>query len=399
MMISPSKKNELFPFLILFGSFLNVIATFMMLPILALHAMKEFKLTASEVGLVCAIWPAVLCSTTLFFGIIADKFGHRKALKFGLTFQLLSFFLMACSTNISEFVIAQIFFGLGKSFFDTSIKAIFVSSCPSDRLPYFIRMRYLLVNIGCVLGPLVGVFLYDLIGKKSFFISSSVYVFFMLLFFFIEPKTYKLSQATLAITKLISIRELIKLFQDKYLIVWIFSSLIIVFVFGIYESMMPIILSSEAQIINFGYLLSLNGCSVIIIQILLLKYKIFENEYWLTLFGFTGFIFGFIIFSLPIESEYKFLVGTFFFSCGEALLFPQMEIKLNSMSPKNNKATYFGVSEIKQAGFFLGPAIGGFIYEQSGRIALFSSCSILLMISAIFYMKLLFANLTKEEII
>ncbi|KAB8030709.1 hypothetical protein GCL57_06975 [Fluviispira multicolorata] len=62
-------------------------------------------------------------------------------------------------------------------------------------------------------------------------------------------------------------------------------------------------------------------------------------------------------------------------------------IYLNYISPKKYKATYFGIVEIKQAGFFLGPIIGGFIYDHFGRKTLFMSCTFLLALSAILYTK------------
>jgi MFS family permease len=390
------KKESIFPILILFGNFLSTLATFMMLPILALHSMKEFRLTASEVGLLCAIWPTVLCSTTIFFGAIADKFGHGKILKIGLLFQVSSFILMAYSVSITEFAIAQVLFGLGKSFFDSAIKAIFVLSSPQDRLPFFFRIRYMLVNVACIIGPVFGVLLYDVIRKQTFLISGLIYALFLILFLFLEPASIQFHRAVALVAKSSFKYQISKMLQDKFLLVWIISSFVILFVFGAYESMMPLVLSNEARVLTFGYLLSLNGCTVVLIQLLLFICKDLRSEYQLTVFGFIGFVSGFLVFSLPIESEYKFFVGTFLFSCGEAFLFPQMEIKLNSMSPENNKATYFGIAEIKQSGFFIGPIFGGLIYEHFGRKMLFMSCSIMLIFSAIIYIRILMSR--TEEI-
>jgi MFS family permease len=351
--------------------------------------MHAFELTASKVGLICAIWPIVLCSTTIFFGAIADKIGHGRALKIGLFFQFTAFILMSYSISVTQFITAQVLFGLGKSFFDSSIKAIFAFSFPQDRLPFFFRMRYLLNNAGCIIGPIVGVVLYDSIGKHTFLVSSALYATFLLLFSFMSPVFTRSNYAKESIDGSVSKYQSIKMLQDKNLLVWILSSFVILFVFGAYESMMPLVLSDESSFIKFGYLVSLNGFTVVLVQVFFLMFKNLNSEYKLTLFGFLGFISGFLAFSIPVFGEYKFLLGAFLFSLGEALLFPQMEIKLNDMSPDSNKAAYFGASEIKQAGFFVGPILGGIMYEQFGQKILFIGCSAMLIFSASIYIKTL----------
>ncbi|KAB8030708.1 MFS transporter [Fluviispira multicolorata] len=384
-------KNRLFPFLLLIGGFLSVLANFMMLPILALHAMNVFKLTAFGVGIICAIWPAILCTTTIFFGAFADRIGHEKALKIGLLFQILSFFLMSRSNSVTEFAISQVLFGLGKSFFGSSIRALLVSTCPQDRLPYFLRVNFFLINAACMIGPLAGVFLYDFFAKKTFLVCSLIYTFFLILFLFIEPSPETIHCSVKSEQRSSIIWSAVfQLCKNKNLLVWIIASFAIVFVFGVYESMMPLVLSIETKAIKFGFLLSLNGGTIALIQVLFLTFKsTLKAEYRITILGFAGFISGFFMFSLPILGEYKFLIGTLLFSCGEALLSPQMEIKLNDLSPEKYKATYFGISEIKQAGFFLGPLIGGLIYEEFGRSVLFISCTIILILSALLYIRTL----------
>lgn len=236
-----------------------------------------------KVGLICAIWPIVLCSTTIFFGAIADKIGHGRALKIGLFFQVTAFILMSYSISVTQFITAQVLFGLGKSFFDSSIKAIFAFSFPHDRLPFFFRMRYLLNNAGCIIGPIVGVVLYESIGKHTFLVSSALYATFLLLFSFMNPVFTRSNYAKESIDGSVSKYQSIKMLQDKNLLVWILSSFVILFVFGAYESMMPLVLSDESSFIKFGYLVSLNGFTVVLVQVFWhsqFPYLVNTNSYW-----------------------------------------------------------------------------------------------------------------------
>ena len=64
------------------------------------------------------------------------------------------------------------------------------------------------------------------------------------------------------------------------------------------------------------------------------------------------------------RTEYLF-AAVVFWTLGEAILLPLPDIAVHTLASADRKGTYFGLSELRYLGFFVGPALGGWLLEAA----------------------------------
>jgi fucose permease len=167
--------NKKSMWILLIGSGLSTFGIFVAVPLIALHAFQVFKLSAYEIGLLSGIWPATVFSFSFLCGMAADKWGYLLAIRFSLLINTMAFIILSISQSVEFFVLGLFLFGVGKTFFDSSIRAAMTCVCPPQSREKYFRLRYLIQNTGCVIGPIVGTFAYGHIGGKAFVLTSLSY--------------------------------------------------------------------------------------------------------------------------------------------------------------------------------------------------------------------------------
>lgn len=104
-------------------------------------------------------------------GRIADIYGRKKILKYGITIDIIASLLLAFSFNETELIILRIFQGIGAAMiFGTSI-AILTSVYPPGERGKALGITVAGVYLGLSLGPVIGGFLTQYFGWRSIFLS------------------------------------------------------------------------------------------------------------------------------------------------------------------------------------------------------------------------------------
>lgn len=369
---------------LIIGSGINTLGVFISLPLITIYGLHQLGLSVVEVGFLSGIWPVTLFLTSFFCGILAERWGYLKTLRLGLSLSVISFATMGISTSLSLFSISLGIFGLGKAMLDSSIRAAMVSLAKGKKEEYFFRMRYLFQNIGNVVGPLIGIIIYDKIIGYTFLLSSIMFLIFLL-------ASYTLLRAQdFKVVKVdpISAKDTFSVLKDLNLQFWLLSSLFIVMAYGAYEALMPaVIIDSKNTRPAFGILVSLNALVVVLFQFIHIKYlknlslsKSISIGFGLLSIGFLFFIFEWQVFVMTI-------IATILVAIGEAILFPCFDIVMGKIAPDDKRAIYYGASSLSQVGFFVGPSVGGFLLSMGGQSVLFVSCTMFILISSVFFFK------------
>jgi MFS family permease len=356
---------------LLAASFLSTFGIFLALPIISLHAYKTFQLSTTEVGVLSGIWPATVFCLSFVCGMLSDRFGSLLALRFAAILNTVAFFSLAVSPNLATFSLGLFLFGIGKSFFDSSIRAAMVAVCAPEQREKYFRIRYTLQNTGCMLGPLAGVFAYRLIDRAAFALTSLSYMFAFALF--LIPRTTSFPGEA---SKHGGLLEKLRVVGDLRLFWWILSGTFLLMSYGAYESFMPIIAEqSSGARPSFGILVSLNAGIVVLCQVIHLRwFQTMPVNSSITL-GFILMVAGFLFFAVDYSMFFMTLVAVMILSIGEGLLFPCFEVLLDRIAPQRQKALYYGAGELKQIGFFIGPLIGGVLMQKGGYVLLFLCCA------------------------
>jgi MFS family permease len=313
--------------------------------------------------------------------MIGDRWGYVLSIRTSAIISCAAFMTLAVAKDLETFVLGLVLFGIGKSFFDSTIRAAMTCVClPQEREKYF-RLRYMLMNIGCVGGPLIGVYTYKFMAGGAFILTSAVYVaFFLLTLAYLQMSDFKIERDE---TPLTTFRRFIVL-KDARLLYWVASFALVLMAYGSYEAFMPIIVEQSAGLRpSFGILVSLNAAVVIVFQLIHLRYMEWLTFNHTMIAGIILMVIGFMIFTVDIHVFVMTLLAVAVFSIGETLLFPCFEVLMDKIAPAHNKALYFGAGEVKQIGFFLGPLLGGILFTAGGSDLLIAACAFWIALAAV----------------
>ncbi|WP_188332435.1 MFS transporter [Alicyclobacillus suci] len=372
---------------LILGSALNTLGLFITIPIINIYAVDAFHLSAVQIGFISGIWPGTVFCMSFFTGMLAQRRGYVDTLRGGTAVNGLSFLLMTFASNISIFCFSLFLLGLGKAMADSSSRAaIRYLSSTGDSERYF-RLRYLLQNVSCVIGPLIGVAAYRFIYGKTFLISMLMFLVYLIITFTgLRRRDFKNESNDQP-----SILKNFSVLKDGSLQLWIMSGTCILIAYGAYESLMPVvILNAHGTRPNYGFLVSLNAIVVILIQ--LGHLKLFKNSSLRRsiLFGFILLAAGFALYAIEWEPYVMTVIATIVVSIGESVLFPCFDVVMGRISPDNKSALYYGAGELRQVGFFLGPSIGGLLLAYGGPVSLFIASALSIIVAGVLFNRVAF---------
>ena len=141
----------------LVGTLLTRGACFMVWPFLALLLWREFRLSASAIGLLLALATVCGALSGIYTGWLSDRFGRKRLIFFGTSLSGLSFVLLGFSGQPLSYGLAISGVSIGCALLESSCKAL-IGDRVEDRRSRELALycRYFLINLGAALGPLIG---------------------------------------------------------------------------------------------------------------------------------------------------------------------------------------------------------------------------------------------------
>jgi MFS family permease len=79
------------------------------------------------------------------------------------------------------------------------------------------------------------------------------------------------------------------------------------------------------------------------------------------------------------------MLGMFILTIGEILTFPTSSLFIDRLAPEPLRGTYFGANGFRNIGFFLGPALGGWLLGSYGGKVAFGLIALLTVCGVLFY--------------
>lgn len=131
---------------------------------------KEFAMDAISLGWIAMSY---LLATAVFlvpFGRIADIYGRKRILTYGIIIFTISSFLISVSTSATMLIIFRVIQGIGGAFIFSTGVAILTSVFPIGERGKVLGINVAAVYMGLSLGPFLGGFLTQHFGWRSIFL-------------------------------------------------------------------------------------------------------------------------------------------------------------------------------------------------------------------------------------
>lgn len=366
------------------GSMVISLTSSMSMPFLAIYLGENTKLPISLIGLIIGVGPLAGAIGGFFGGVLSDFFGRTRLMLISLLAFAVVFLGFVYFTHPAALFLLSILRGLAASFFNTISKALMGDLTPADKRFRVFSNRYLASNIGFAIGPMAGVFLGINGSSFPFMITSAVYTGFAVVLFWLFKKSEIRSGQT---GEQIAVSEVWKVLRsDAALFYFILGGVLLVTVYG----QMSITLSQYLKesirdgITLFGFLMSLNGITVVIAQYPITRWSEKLSLFHRIVLG-SGLLAageaGFAVFS----GWYGFIGSMVLFTIGEILVVPAEYAQIDEITPNEMRGTYYGAQSFTELGNFMGPWFGGLLLSYFGGPVMFLTMAGISAVSCLFF--------------
>ncbi|WP_448950075.1 MFS transporter [Labrys neptuniae] len=368
----PDSRRLRFVYFLVAGSGLVNVARAMSLSFLAVKLQQSFGLGPAAIGVLLGTGPLLGAVAAPLAGSLSDRVGRQFMLVAMLVLTALSLVGMGFAQSVTAFSTAQIIAAVSIAVYEPISRALMSDICPPElRLKYF-SWRYMAVNAGWAVGPLIGVAAGAAFGLL-FTLAGCIYAVFALALHLVGvpagPRSTEGEAAPARFSILASIRAAAR---DPRLAFFVGGGTLLMAVYGQWSSTLApylsLTLKDGADL--FAYLLSINGLVVLA-----------GNQFARKLIEKVGALHAMVLGCvLILASQLGYLASTSFtsfalfmvlFTIGEILVVPSEYLLVDGICDARNRGSYFGAHSFSTIGNFFGPALGGLMLGAFGGTGMF----------------------------
>jgi len=371
----------------------------MVWPFLAVILYEKFGLSATEVGSILSLAAVISVLTSFIGSTLSDKLGRKPMMYATGALYIVSFSLLAEADSVLMFAIVITLCSIATSLWRPLTSAL-IGDIIDDKAVRELAMQslYFAVNVGCAIGPMLGVWL-GLTGEQSsFYITVYAFALLLVLLFlgFRHQEKLTVSRAQESqISKSDSelpqdkteepgFRQTLKILaKDKLLQCLILANVLCLFVYGQMDSSLIQYLSREGvpELLELiSSMIFTNALIIISFQFVLLKLMANRPILVRIRFGLILLMASQLWFAAnPLTFFWGWIGAVVIMSLAEAILFPTMNVHVDQIAPQHLRGAYFGATSFYDLGFALAPLGGGIILDMLNGTWLFAISSILVV--------------------
>jgi len=137
-------------------TFLMGLGFYALVPLLAYHLLNDLGLSIALTGLLAGVRSASQQGMMLWSGMLADRFGHRRAICVGVLLRAAGFAAFGVVDAVPGLAVASVLAGLGGSLFHPASYALYAELTPAPLRTRAYAVREMASNASFVLGPALG---------------------------------------------------------------------------------------------------------------------------------------------------------------------------------------------------------------------------------------------------
>jgi MFS family permease len=330
-------------FRILIGAtFIDRLGGGLIFPFLSLYVAQRFNVGMTEIGLVFGTWSISSLIGSTIGGALADKYGRKIILIFGLLFSAGTALFMGFVNNFRVFYLVAIFAGVFSDIGHPAQQAM-VADLLSDgqRAEGFSLLR-VVANLAVTVGPAIGGLLAGVSYLLLFILDACASVITAAIVFKTIPETKPERSADHPVESLMTILAGYgKVTKDRFFMGFIFASIMMIFVYIQMYSTLSVYLYEIHDIPakGFGFMMSMNAAMVVLFQFWITR-RIKKYQPMLlmvtatVLYGIGFSMFGFI------DTFGFFMLAMAIITVGEMVHIPTSQALVAYFAPEEMRARY-----------------------------------------------------------
>lgn len=352
---------------LVFSAFIDRLGGTMVFPFFSLYITSKFNVGMAEAGVLLGSFSLFGFIGSMVGGALADRFGRKGMMIFGLIFSAVSSIAFGLVNTFSTFYIIAIFVGFLSDVAGPAHQAMVADLLPEEQRSEGFGMMRVVVNMAWVIGPTIGGLLAANYSYMLLFILdaiSSLIVAGIVLRFIPETKPESEEDAVPeSVGK--TLLGYAKVAKDRLFVAFIAAMVFAIFAYGQIYSTLSVFLRDVHGVpeSGYGFLMSANSLMVVLLQFWVTS-RIKKRPPMLMLALGAGFymvglsLYGFV-------SVYTmFLIAMLLITVGEMIMIPVSQALAAQIAPEKMRARYmafFGISWVFPS--IIGPSLSGLVLD------------------------------------
>lgn len=374
--------------LLVFGSLLTSTGLAMTYPFLTLYLNTQMGVPMDRIGLLFLGNAASGLVAQAFSGTVADRFGRKPVMVFGLLAQSCISVAYTQGTTFEQFIVIATLGGFFSAIFMPASNAMIVDLVGPERRAEAFGLMRIAANLGFVIGPSLGGFL-ALGSYTTLFMATAA------------------AQVIYMVALLVSARETLPargrvvhsqgwaggygaMLTDRPFIVLLVASLMTTLVYTQLGTTLPVHLKQDIGIQENGYglLMALNGGLVVLLQIPVTRLVERRDRALMLSLGVMCYTIG--IGSMGWWHEFAYFAASMIVvTIGEMMIAPVASAEVADLAPAHMRARYMAAFGLTWTlGYGLGPTWGGLVMEKLGSDWLWNLVFVVGTLAALAYLPL-----------
>jgi MFS family permease len=324
------------------GTFIDRVGGALIFPFLSLYVAQRFNVGMTEVGLLFGIWSASSLVGSMIGGALADKFGRKIIMIYGLIFSALTALLMGFVNDMRVFYLIAVFAGVFSDIGGPAQQAMVADLLEGDQRAEGFGLVRVVGNLAMTIGPAIGGVLAGISYLLIFIIDACASIITAFIVFKTIPETKPEktdNQPSESVMQ--TLKGYSRVTKDGLFMAFIMATIIMILVYTQMYSTLSVFLNRmhglSAQ--GFGYLMSMNAAMVVIMQFGITK-RIKKLPPMImmmvasVLYGIGFTMFGFV-------REYGlFMIAMATITLGEMIHIPVAQALVAYFAPDNMRGRY-----------------------------------------------------------
>lgn len=347
--------------------FIDVIGNTLLMPFFALYITQKFGVGMTQAGIILATNSVAGMIGSTIGGAMADRFGRRGIILFGLVVSALSGLTLGFVDKFYLFYGLAVFVGLLGSAAHPAHQAMIADILPADKRSEGFGMMRVISNFAWIIGPTIGGFLASYDFLYLFLSDAVISIVTAILVFRLLPETKPQPKENVEDESLLQTLSGYRVaLADRPYLAFIFASILMILVYQQMYSSLSVYLRDVHQVDPqfYGMIMSSSAVTVVIFQFwvtrVIKKYPPFLMMATATFFYMIGFtMYGFVA-TVPL-----FILAMVIITIGEMVGMPTSNVLAASFAPEEMRARYMAVFGLTwTVPSMIGPWAAGLVFDN-----------------------------------
>lgn len=373
--------------------FIDALGSTILFPFFSLYVTQKFGVGMTQAGILLGMNSFFALAGSTVGGALADRFGRRKIILFGLVFSALSSLSLGLANSIQMMYPLIVVVGLLASVANPAHEAMLADVLPESKRQEGYGILRVVFNYAWIVGTALG----GLIATRSFFalfvIDAVISCIVAAILFRLLPETKPKVQEE-AGRKPESFWTTIKgyrvVVRDLAFMGFVFAGMLALIVYIQQYGSLAVYLRDVHGISSQGYgiILSITGLEVVLFQFWISRRIRHRPPFLMMMLGAGIFALGVFMYGV-VHGFVMFVIAAVIVCIGEMFYFPTSQVVAAGFAPKEMRGRYMAV-----AGFItsvpnaIGPGAAGYVLDHLDPHLLWYIGSLFCMASALGYFAL-----------